>query len=115
MSAASKKRSSKKKMSASSNKSQSLTRNSKTGRFEFRVKDSVRAKVEKAAALKNSNLSEYVSSVIERDAEKVIQEHERITLKDDIFDRFIAACDSAKSANDKLASAAERYKDEGYK
>lgn len=39
------------------------------------------------------------------DATQVIEVHETITLKDSIFDTFIAACDKAKAPNQTLLDA----------
>ncbi|MBV1909324.1 MAG: DUF1778 domain-containing protein, partial [Kangiellaceae bacterium] len=47
----------------------------------------------------------YVVRLIEKDSEQVIREHESITLKDDVFDRFITACDAAEAPNKKLREA----------
>ena len=36
-----------------------------------------------------NNLTEYVVRLIERDAQEVIKAHESITVKADVFDRFM--------------------------
>lgn len=79
-----------------------------TSRIDMRIDEKVKAAAEKAAALKGmKSLTEYVVRLIEQDAEQVIREHESITLKDDVFDRFIAACDAAQAPNKKLCEAKE--------
>lgn len=79
-----------------------------TTRIDMRVDESIKAAAEKAAALKGmKSLTEYVVRLIEKDAERVIREHESITLRDDVFDRFIRACDAAQTPNQKLREARE--------
>ncbi len=41
------------------------------------------------------------------DATHVIEEHESVTVKDSVFDEFIAACDKAKAPNQVLLNAAK--------
>jgi len=75
-------------------------------RIDMRIDDAIKAAAEKAAALKGmKSLTEYVVCLIEKDAKKVIKEHESITVTDDVFDRFMAACDKAESPNQKLQDA----------
>jgi uncharacterized protein (DUF1778 family) len=77
-----------------------------TSRIDMRIDETLKAAAEKAAALKGmKSLTEYVVRLIERDAEQVIREHESITVKDDVFDRFIAACEAAEEPNQKLRDA----------
>jgi len=80
----------------------------------MRIYESVKQAAEKAAALKGmKSLTEYVVRLIEKDAERVIKEHESITVKNDVFDRFIHACDAAKAPNKKLREALDFTKEHG--
>jgi len=86
-----------------------------TSRIDMRIDDAIKAAAEKAAALKGINsLTEYVTRLIEQDAQKVIKKYESITVKNDIFDRFMCACEAADSPNQKLRKAAEFAKGKGY-
>ena len=77
-----------------------------TSRIDMRIDESVKAAAEKAAALEGmKSLTEYVVRLIEKDSQRVIKEHEAITLEDDVFDRFIQACEAAKAPNQKLREA----------
>lgn len=77
-----------------------------TTRIDMRVDQAIKQAAEKAAALEGmKSLTEYLSRLIERDAKRVILEHESITLADDVFDRFMAACDAAAAPNQKLREA----------
>ena len=85
-----------------------------TTRIDMRIDETVKAAAEKAAALKGmKSLTEYVVRLIEKDAEAVIREHEAITLKDDVFDRFMMACEQADAPNEKLREAMEFAKQQG--
>ena len=77
-----------------------------TSRIDMRLDESVKAAAEKAAALEGmKSLTEYVVRLIEKDSQRVIKEHESITLGDDLFDRFIQACEAAQAPNQKLREA----------
>lgn len=79
-----------------------------TTRIDMRVDATLKAAAEKAAALKGMpSLTEYVVRLIEKDAKQVIQEYGAITVENDVFDRFIAACDAAEAPNRKLYEAKE--------
>lgn len=85
-----------------------------TSRIDMRIDDAVKAAAEKAAALQGmKSLTEYVVRLIEKDAERVIREHESIILRDDVFDRFMSACEAADAPNRKLFDALEFAKDKG--
>lgn len=85
-----------------------------TSRIDMRIDDAVKAAAEKAAALKGmKSLTEYVVRLIEEDAEQVIKAHESITVHDDIFDRFIAACYAAEAPNKKLRDALNHTQETG--
>ena len=53
------------------------------------------------------SLTEYVVRLIEKDSQRVIRKHKSITLKDDVFDRFIRTCDAAQALDKKLRAARE--------
>ena len=79
-----------------------------TSRIDMRVDETIKAAAEKAAALEGmKSLTEYVVRLIEKDSQRVIKEYESVTLKDDVFDRFILACDAAQAPNQKLREARE--------
>lgn len=77
-----------------------------TTRMEFRLDEKLKAKVEKASALSGAkNVTEYVIKLMERDASEVIAQHESITIQNDIFDRFIDACEQISEPNQALRDA----------
>ncbi len=87
-----------------------------TTRFDMRLDEEIKAKAEKASALLGmKSLTEYVVKLLERDATHVIEAHEGTTVKDDIFDRFMAACEKAQDPNTALTQAAAFTKGQGIK
>jgi uncharacterized protein (DUF1778 family) len=77
-------------------------------RIDMRIDDSVKAAAEKAAALLGMrSLTEYVVRLIEADANRVIREHSSLVLQNDVFDRFMDACEAAPPPNAKLREALE--------
>ena len=77
-----------------------------TSRIDMRIDETIKAAAEKAAALEGmKSLTEYVVRLIEKDSQRVIKEHEAITLEDDVFDRFIQACEAVQAPNQKLREA----------
>jgi len=85
-----------------------------TTRFDMRLDEDVKAKAEKASALLGmKSLTEYVVRLMDDNATKVIAEHESIMVQDDVFDRFISACEQAKKPNTALLEAAEFTEEQG--
>jgi uncharacterized protein (DUF1778 family) len=77
-----------------------------TTRIDMRIDETVKAAAEKAAALEGmKSLTDYIVQLIEKDAQRVIKAHGKIVLKEDVFDRFIQACDAANAPNKKLREA----------
>lgn len=87
-----------------------------TARVDLRLDENIKAKAEKASALLGlKSLTEYVVRLMDEDATKVIAQHESISVENDVFDRFIQACDEAKKPNRALRDAALYAKEQGIK
>ena len=85
-----------------------------TSRIDMRIDESVKAAAEKAAALEGmKSLTEYLVRLIEKDSQRVIKEHESITVENDVFDRFILACEAVKAPDQKLIAAKSLAQDMG--
>ena len=83
-------------------------------RFDMRLDEEVKAKAEKASALLGMNsLTEYVVKLMDDNASRVIAEHESMVVEDDIFDRFLNACEEAARPNQALVDAAARTRELG--
>ncbi len=78
-----------------------------TTRFDMRLDEEVKAKAEKASALLGmKSLKEYVVQLMDENATQVIAEHESIVVENDIFDRFMVACEETVRPNQALVDAA---------
>ncbi len=87
-----------------------------TTRFDMRLDEEIKTKAEKASALLGmKSLTEYVAQLMENDATQVIAEHESITVAENVFDRFLVACEKVGQPNDALLEAAAFTKDQGIK
>ena len=85
-------------------------------RFDMRLDEEIKTKAEKASALLGmKSLTEYVAQLMDNDATQVIAEHESITVDDNVFDRFMNACEKAKKPNNALLEAAAFTKNQGIK
>ncbi|AKH63748.1 MULTISPECIES: DUF1778 domain-containing protein [Photorhabdus] len=87
-----------------------------TARLDLRLDEEIKAKAEKASALLGmKSLTEYVVHLMQRDANQVISEYERMTIKGDIFDHFVNACKQAKKPNKALLNAVAFTKEQEVK
>lgn len=87
---------------------------SATNRIDLRIDANQKDILKKAAALRGVTLTQYLVSTAVTSAEKVIEEHASMTLQDDVFDRFAAACESATPPNQALKDALVFAKENGY-
>ena len=84
-------------------------------RIDMRLDEEIKAKAEKASALLGmKSLTEYLTQLMNEDASKVIAEHEKITLKTDIFEQFMSACNKAKKPNKALKDVANFSRNSGF-
>jgi uncharacterized protein (DUF1778 family) len=78
-----------------------------TARFDMRLDEEVKAKAEKASALLGmKSLKEYVVQLMDENATQVIAEHESIVVENNIYDRFMTACEEVVKPNQALVDAA---------
>ncbi len=87
-----------------------------TARLDMRIDPRLKADLERAASLSGSrSLSEFISQAIREKADKVLQEHERIVLGNQVFDAFLDAClqDSAEPSKP-LREAAQAHDEAGF-
>jgi uncharacterized protein (DUF1778 family) len=82
----------------------------------MRIDNEIKAAAEKAAALQGTkSLTEYIVRLIEKDARRIISEHETIVVNDNVFDRFMNACEAAEAPNQKLREARDYANERGIK
>ncbi len=87
-----------------------------TARLDMRLSPEIKAKAEKASALLGQrSLTEYIVKLIDENSTKVIQQYESMTVENDIFDKFIRACEGSQSPNTSLVNAASFTKKQGIK
>lgn len=87
-----------------------------TARLDLRLDQEIKEKAEKASALLGlRSLTEYVVRLMEENSSKVIAEHESITVKDDVFDRFMSACENVKQPSQTLRDAFTFTREQGMK
>lgn len=87
-----------------------------SARLDIRLDEDIKVKAEKASALLGlKSLTDYVVQLIDDNATQVIAEHENLTLEDDLFDRFMSACEQAEKPNNALLAAAEFAKNSSIK
>ena len=85
-----------------------------TARLDMRLNKDIKAKAEKASSLLGlKSLTEYVVKLIDDNATQVIAQHETITVDNDIFDRFVSACEKVRTPNITLLDAAAYTKEKG--
>jgi uncharacterized protein (DUF1778 family) len=83
-----------------------------TARLEVRVRPDSKARLERAAALAQVPLSDFVRSAAEDRAEQVLREHDtQTTVPADFFDDLLSARDSPPQPNKALSRAAQRARD----
>lgn len=86
-----------------------------TSRLDLRLDQEIKNKAEKASALLGmKSLTEYVVKLMDESATQIIEQYEGITLENDIFDRFVDACDKAAKPNKALQDAATLAKEQGF-
>lgn len=81
----------------------------KESRLNIRCDSHTRQLLDKAASYAHVSISEFVLSNALASAERVVQEHESITLKPKDFEAFLAALDAPAKPNAALKRAFKRY------
>ena len=85
-----------------------------TARLDFKLDGAIKAKAKKAAVLvKAKSLTDYVVQLIEKDATEIIAQHENITLRNDVFDNFMTACNKVEKPNKALRDALKFTEEQG--
>lgn len=86
-----------------------------TTRLDLRLDQDIKAKAEKASALLGmKSLTEYVVKLMDESSSQVIEQYESITVENDVFDRFVEACDKATKPNQALQDAATFTQEQGF-
>ncbi len=87
-----------------------------TARLDMRLDENIKAKAERASALLGAkSLTSYVVNLMNENATKVIARYESMTIKDDLFDRFMNACAETGKPNKAILDAVPFTKNQGIK
>ena len=87
-----------------------------TARLDIRLDEQIKIKAEKASALLGlKSLTEYIVKIMDEDASNVINEHEQMTLEDNLFDQFSLACEKSNQPNKALLDAVKFTEQSGIK
>lgn len=86
-----------------------------SARIDLRIDAEIKLKAERASALLGKkSLTEYVVSVLDEDATRVIEEHQTIKVSEDVYDQFITACEKAEEPNEALKEAFSLAREKGF-
>lgn len=86
-----------------------------TARLDIRLDEEIKDRAEKATALLGlKSLTEYVVRLMDENSTRIIAQHETMVVDDDVFDRFISACEKAKGPNDALMEATRFTEENGF-
>ena len=79
-------------------------------RMDFRVDSEHKALIEKAAAYSGESLTGFAVSALVREARRIVQEHETVTLSTADRDRFLGLLDNPPAPKQALRRAARRHR-----
>lgn len=74
-------------------------------RMQIRVTPAVKARIARAAALQNMDITQFVTTTALREADAVIEQAESITVSDRDFTRILELLDSPPAPNARLKEA----------
>lgn len=83
----------------------------KRSRLEARVSQSLKQKLERAAAIKGLTLSSFVVHSMEQVATEIIRQHEHRELSESAQQTFFEAIMNPSEPNEKMLAAAKRYQE----
>jgi uncharacterized protein (DUF1778 family) len=86
------------------------TTDSGYARLSCRVSARIKHQAEEAAALLGQSITDFTESALADKAASVIERHERITLSDRDFARFVAAIEEPESPTEALKAAVSAYR-----
>ena len=82
----------------------------KQARLAVRLSEDHKERVERAAAMTGQTINSFVSSVVVKHADEVLEKEEVRLLSNAARDRFLALLDGDHEPNEALKAAAEEYK-----
>jgi uncharacterized protein (DUF1778 family) len=97
-------------MPVAETKSQKLQRPQKLQRIEARIRPDQKNRIERAASIRGTSISDFIVQHADEAARRTIQEHEVWTLNEAQSKAFVEACLNPRKPSKRLLAAAERYK-----
>ena len=82
-----------------------------TARLEARVSPEIKQLCQKAAAIAGVTLTDFLVLSVQKEASKVIEQHQRLKLSTEDSEAFVQALMNPVKPNENLRLAASRYKD----
>lgn len=82
-------------------------------RLDLRVPAATKQKLRRASVLSGLSLSEFLVRAAEAEADRTLEQATSMVLDNDVFDRFVAACDAVREPNDALLKAARQARERG--
>ncbi len=86
----------------------------KDTRVEMRASQAQREILDRATATCGLSMTDFVLSAALERANEVLEQHNKITLKNAEFDRFIQICSEAREPNQALRDALQFTKESGF-
>lgn len=83
----------------------------KKQRIDLRLSDDDKSLIEEAAAMSNLTITQFMVATASERAAQVIEEHRRLVLNEDSWNRVMDAIDNPPAPNERLKRAARRLKD----
>ncbi len=80
-------------------------------RMDVRLASEHKALIEKAAAYSGESLTGFAVSTLVREARRIVQEHETVTLSTRDRERFVALLDNPPPPSEELRRAAQRHRE----
>lgn len=87
---------------------------SKTERIEARFPAELKLLAERAAMASGYTLTDYLASLVQKDAPKRLKAQNELALTNDQFDHFINVCESAPAPSNKILDVARSLDEEGF-
>ena len=88
-----------------------LTEKRSISRLNFRIPSEIKERVEEAALVTGTTVTDFAITALANSAEEAIHRHQSRTLSDRDRDIFLHMLDDPSGPNEALKKAAERYKE----
>jgi Uncharacterized protein conserved in bacteria len=83
----------------------------KKQRIDLRLSDDDKCLIEEAAAMSNLTITQFMVATASERAAQVIEQHRRLMLSEDSWNRVMDAIDNPPEPNERLKRAVRRLKD----